>query len=86
MLDLTAMNKKFLIEVVRVFAFAFVGAFVPLVTGIINSPNWEAGKAAAVAAVFAALSAAVKAVFDLITKGVNPAPSVGVLPPSVKNG
>lgn len=79
------MNKQFLKECVRVFLFAFIGAFVPLLQGIYLAPDWNAAKAAGVAAVLAAGATAVKAVVDLLTKGVAPAPSVGVLPPSAKN-
>lgn len=78
------MSSKFLKECARVFVFAFVGAFVPLVSGILTAPNWQAGKAAAVSAVMAALSVAGKAILDFLTKGVEPAPSIGVLPASVK--
>lgn len=78
------MNTKFLKEVVRVFFFAFVGAFVPLLSGIWVAPDWNAQKAVLVAALVAAVSAAVKAVTDFLTKGVAPAPNLGVLPSSVK--
>ena len=80
------MNKKFLIECIRVFIFAFSGAFLPLLSGIVAAPNWDATKAAVVSAVLAAGAVAVKAVVDLLTKGVSPAPSVGILPSDVKNG
>jgi hypothetical protein len=79
------MNSKFIKEVARVFLFAFLGAFLPLLQGIFVAPDWNAQKAALVAALVAAVSAGVKVVVDLLTKGVAPAPGVGVLPPSVKN-
>lgn len=79
------MNKTFIKELVRVFVFAFLGAFLPLLSGLWISPDWNAAKAAGVAALFAGLSAGVKALTDFLTKGVAPAPSSGILPPSVKN-
>lgn len=79
------MNSKFIKECVRVFVFAFLGAFVTLAQGIYLAPDWNAAKAAGVAAVLAALSTAVKALVDFLTKGVAPAPNVGILSNSVKN-
>lgn len=78
------MNKKFLKECLRVFIFSFIGAFIPLLQGLYLAPDWNAAKAAGVAAVLAAGATAVKALVDFLTKGVSPAPSVGILSPSVK--
>lgn len=78
------MNRKFIKEVVRVFVFAFLGFFIAGAQGILYMPDWNAQRAALLALVGAALSAGAKAVIDLLTKGVYPAPSVGVLPPFVK--
>lgn len=78
------MNSTFIKEVVRVFIFAFLGAFIPLLTGILVAPDWNAQKAALVAALVAAVSAGVKALTDFLTKGVAPAPGVGVFSPEIK--
>lgn len=81
---MSAAHKQFLKEVVRVFLFAFIGAFLPLVTGFYNAPDWNALKAAAISAILAAVAAGVKATTDFLTKGVAPAPNIGILSPSVK--
>lgn len=81
---MSALNKTFLKEVLRVFVFAFLGAFIPLLTGVAYAPDWNAAKAALVAALVAAVTAGVKATTDLLTKGVAPAPNVGVFTPSIK--
>jgi len=78
------MNKTFLKEVARVFVFAFVPVFIATLSGIGAAPNFDGVKALAVSAVVAGASAAVKAVVDLLTKGVTPVPAVGVLPESIK--
>ena len=78
------MNKQFIKECVRVFVFAFVGAFVPLATGIYTAPNWNAAKAAGVSALVASVSVGGKALLDLLTKGATPVPAIGVLPPEIK--
>jgi hypothetical protein len=78
------MNRQFIKEIVRVFIFAFLGAFIPLLQGIWLAPDWNAQKAALVAALVAAFSAGVKALTDILTKGVAPAPNVGILSPNVK--
>ena len=76
-------NRAFVVGLVRVFIFAFFGAFLPLVSGILAAPNFDVGKALAVAALVAGVTAGVKAVVDFLTKGVAPAPSVGVFPREV---
>src|SRR6266516_776419 len=80
----TTMNKQFAKECVRVFAFAFVGAFIPLTTGIYTAPDWNAAKAAGVSALVAAVSVGGKALLDLLTKGTTPVPAIGILPPEIK--
>jgi hypothetical protein len=67
-----------------VFLFAFFPAFVGLLSGISAAPDYATGKALVLSAAFAAASVAVKATLDFLTKGVSPAPSVGILPASVK--
>jgi len=81
---MSASTKQFLKECVRVFAFAFAGAFLPAISGVWVAPNFDAAKAVAVSALIASVATAAKAVLDFLTKGVSPAPSVGVLPESVK--
>lgn len=54
--------EEFAKKVAFSFGRAFVGSFVVLVPGILAAPNFTAGKAAAVAAVIAALTAGVRAV------------------------
>jgi hypothetical protein len=71
---------KFALGLVRVFAFGFLGVFIPGLTGLAAAPNWDAGKAAAVALIGGAVAAAVKAVVDTLTNGKTPIPGVGVLP------
>lgn len=44
------------------FARAFLGAFAVGVTGVLDAPNWEAGKAALVALVIASAVAGVRTV------------------------
>ena len=77
-------TKGFVIGLVRVFLFAFLGVFTPLVTGIALAPNYEAAKAAGIAALSAALAAGLKAVLDALTKGASPFPQTGVLPAEIK--
>jgi len=78
------MNSKFVKECIRVFAFAFIPVFVAGLTGISSAPDLSTAKAAVFAAALAAVGVAIKATLDFLTKGVAPAPNVGVLPPSVK--
>lgn len=78
------MNRHFLKELARVFIFSFLGVFIAGIQGILYAPDWNAQKASLVALVAAALAAAIKTTVDFLTKGVAPAPNVGVLPPSVK--
>ncbi len=70
--------RKFVVGIIRVFVFAFLGVFIPGVTGIASAPDWEAGKAAAVALVSAAIAAGCKAVLDTFTKEQAPAIGTGV--------
>lgn len=79
------MTRKFLKEMARVFVFSFLGAFLPLLSGILVAPDWNAGKAALLSALVASVATAVKALTDALTKGVTPVPGIGILPPSVKN-
>lgn len=78
------MNKTFLKEVVRVFVFAFLGALVPLLTGFWLAPDWNAQKALLVSALLGGVAAGVKALTDFLTKGVSPAPGVGIFSPNIK--
>lgn len=79
------MNGTFIKGIIRVFVFAFLGALVPLLTGLGAAPDWNTAKALAVSAIFASGAIAVKAVVDFLTKGVTPVPSAGILPNSIKN-
>ena len=78
------MTSKFLKECVRVFLFAAVPVFIAGVTAAGPVPDWNTAKAAAVAAIVGAASAGIKAVVDLLTKGVYPVVDKGILPASVK--
>ena len=51
------------------FARAFLGTFLVLVQGVLNAPDLNAAKAAAVAAVAGAITAGLKALQELVTKG-----------------
>lgn len=77
-------SKRFVVGVLRVLVFAFLGAFLPLVSGALAAPNWDVAKAALLSAVIAGLAAVVKAATDLLTKGVSPLPQVGILPSQIK--
>jgi hypothetical protein len=65
-------------SVARHAAVTFVATFVPLVSGILAAPNWDAQKAAAIAAIGAALAAALRAAIAVASKGESPFPDKGV--------
>ena len=65
-------------SVARAAVTGFVGAFVPLVSGIVYAPNWSAQKAAALSALVAAGAAAARAAWAVATKGETPFPNVGL--------
>lgn len=66
------------------FLRAFLGAFFTLVYGILSAPDYHFQKAVLVAAVVGAVTAGVRAVQALFTKGEHPAPNVGgPTPPAV---
>ncbi len=69
-------GKAFLLGVARVFGFAFVGAFLPLVSAY----GTDITKELLVAAATAGLAAGAKALLDALTKGVAPVPTAGIFP------
>ena len=56
---------------------AFLGAFLVTVIGVLNAPDLSTAKALGTAGVVAALTAALRAVQGLLTKGEVPAPASG---------
>lgn len=72
-------------KVVRTFAFAFLGIFLPALASIAfdlsNTVDWSVAKAALVSAIFAAFSAAIRAVVAFLpvftddTVGIQKKPS-----------
>lgn len=54
-------TERLLLKLVLSFVRAFVGAFVVLVPGILSAPDFNTAKAAAIAAVVGAFTAAVRA-------------------------
>ena len=60
------------------FTIAGLSAFVVLLQGVSDAPNYDAAKAVVVAAFIGALQAAFRAVEGLATKGEFPARNVGV--------
>lgn len=65
-------------SVARHAAVTFVAVFVPLVSGILTAPNWDAQKAAGLAALTAAAAAALRAAIAAASKGESPFPNAGV--------
>ena len=59
------------------FVIAFLSAFLVLVQGVSDAPDYEAAKAVVVAAVVGALQAAFRALEGLLTQGEFPARSFG---------
>ena len=59
-------SGDFLKKVALSFARAFIGAFIAGATGLLTVPDWNAGKAALVALVVAALTAGVRAVQHIV--------------------
>lgn len=59
-------TKDFAKKLAYSFARAFIGAFLAGLTGLLAVPDWNAGKAAAVALVVAALTAGVRAVQHVV--------------------
>lgn len=60
------------------FARAFLGSFLTLAPGIWVAPDLNTAKGAATAAIIGAVTAGIRAVQGLITKGEQPAPNAGV--------
>jgi len=73
------MDRKFIVGLIRVFIFGFLGVFIPAVAGVSDWSNYEALKAAILASIGGAIAAGVKAAADTLTKGVSPLPSKGIL-------
>ena len=59
------------------FVIAGLSAFLVLVQGVSDAPNYDAGKAVVVAAVIGGLQAAFRALEGVLTKGETPAPNFG---------
>ena len=77
--------RAFLVGLVRVFGFTFAAVFLTQLQGVLAADSLATAKAAGVAAASAALATAIKAVVDVLTKGVSPLPSVGMLPQSLSS-
>ena len=60
------------------FTRAFVGTLLTLSIGILNAPDFHIGKAAIVAVLVGAVTAGIRALQGLFTKGEAPAPGTGV--------
>lgn len=60
------------------FARAFIGTFLVLLLGILDAPNFDAGKALLSGLLVGALAAGLLAVQKLWTDGEDPAPAVGI--------
>jgi peroxiredoxin len=52
--------KDYLVRLVRVFLFAFIGAFLPLVTGASALPEYSAANAALMAGIVGGIAAILK--------------------------
>lgn len=64
-------------EYANEFVRAFLGAFLVSIIGILNAPVLSFDKSVAVAAVFGALAAGVRALQGLLTKGESPSQARG---------
>jgi len=76
------MNDKwraFVVGVVRVFLFAFLGVFTAGYAGVLTAPDVSSARAAAWALGSAAVAAGIKAVVDAVTTGKTPFPAFGIL-------
>ncbi len=60
------------LRIVRVFSFAFIASFIPLVSGLGAFPNMTTAKAAAWAALVAAMAAVLKVVQGAVTADEEP--------------
>jgi hypothetical protein len=60
------------------FARAFIGTLVTLLPGVLNAPDLGTAKSLAVAALVGAVTAGVRVVQGLFTKGEQPAPNAGL--------
>ncbi len=70
-------SKPVVASYLDAFAIAFLSAFVVLLQGVSDAPNYDAAKAVVVAAFVGALQAAFRALEGLATKGEFPARNVG---------
>lgn len=59
------MNRLFWKKLLVAFVVAFFGSFIPFVSGVFQSPNYQFDKALWVAALFGAVGAGVRAVLAL---------------------
>jgi hypothetical protein len=64
------------------FLRAFLGTFMTMITGALQAPNLSTGKSLAVAALIGAVTAGIRALQGLFTKGSSPAPGTGFAEPA----
>ena len=69
---MTNSYRDFAVRLVRVFIFAFLGAFLPLVIGMLAAPDLKWERAAVVSLIAASIAAGLKAVQAALTEGEAP--------------